>query len=125
MIRQILAASRSGDTARNTVVIRKALRFIQKHYAEDLSVQDIADAVSLSRYHLSRLFKEATGVTLLACLNDVRMKKARELLEQGDLTVSEVALRVGFRSASYFDKKFKQFYGCSPAGVQPPPTDEA
>lgn len=125
MIRQILAASRSGDTARNTVVIRKALRFIQEHYAEDLSVQDIADAVSLSRYHLSRLFKEATGVTLLACLNDVRMKKARELLEQGGLTVSEISLRVGFRSASYFDKKFKQFYGCSPAGVQPPPTDEA
>lgn len=116
---KVLDYTRDNNVNRSTVYIRKTILYIRENYARDLSVQEIADAMGLSRYYLSRLFKEATGSTLLEYLMEVRMKKSKELLSGGEgLTVAEVAARVGFNSPSYFDKKFKQTFGCSPAGFQ-------
>ena len=80
----------------------------------DLSVEDIASELALSRVQLYRKVKAVTGCTPVDLLRKARLTKARQLLVESDLTVSEIAYRVGFTSPSYFTKCFKDEYGTVP-----------
>ena len=80
----------------------------------DLSVEDIASELALSRVQLYRKVKAVTGCTPVDLLRKSRLTKARQLLVESDLTVSEIAYRVGFTSPSYFTKCFKDEYGTVP-----------
>ena len=80
----------------------------------DLSVEDIASELALSRVKLYRKVKAVTGCTPVDLLRKSRLTKARQLLVESDLTVSEIAYRVGFTSPSYFTKCFKDEYGTVP-----------
>ena len=66
-----------------------------------------------------KIFKEETGENFVEYLNRVRLVKAAELLQR-DLSVSEIALQTGFKSASYFNKKFKEFFGVPPTSYHNP-----
>ena len=80
----------------------------------DLSVEDIASDLALSRVQLYRKVKAVTGCTPVDLLRKARLTRARQLLLDSDLTVSEIAYRVGFTSPSYFTKCFKDEYGTVP-----------
>ena len=80
----------------------------------ELSVEDIASELALSRVQLYRKVKAVTGCTPVDLLRKSRLTKARQLLVESDLTVSEIAYRVGFTSPSYFTKCFKDEYGTVP-----------
>ena len=90
------------------------LQFIQEHYAEDVSVEQIAASAAISPSECLRCFHDMIGTTPNQYLRDQRTQRAAELLCGTGLQVSEIAAQCGFRDASYFARAFRQVYGCGP-----------
>lgn len=99
---------------RYSAPIQQALTYIDQHYAEDISLNTVADAVFLNRDHLSRQFKKEVGVTFSEYLTRCRMEQARRLLDRTSLRISDIALEVGISNMSYFSTVFHKVFGCSP-----------
>lgn len=93
----------------------KLIEYIDNHYMEDLSLENIAENTGFSKYHFSRLFKQYTGFTFCDYVCHRRIKVAEELLAKPDLSITEVALQAGFPSISTFNRLFKQYKGCTPS----------
>ncbi len=92
----------------------RAVEYIQDQLDTDLTVSGIAQAVYMSPYHFTRLFKESTGQTPHQYVVDARVKKAKELLITGKFTISEVAYHVGFVDQSHLTRHFKRVFGLPP-----------
>jgi AraC-like DNA-binding protein/ligand-binding sensor protein len=95
-------------------VLRKAERFIWENYTRKISLQEIAAAAGLSAPYFSTIFKEEMGENLSSYLNRLRVEKARHMLAETDLTLTEIASSCGFEDQSWFSKIFKSFTGISP-----------
>lgn len=91
-----------------------ALEFIKCHYREKIALCDIASALHLSGGYLSRKFKADTGMTTMECINELRMKKAAELLVSTDMNITETAEKCGFDDPNYFARLFKKNFGKTP-----------
>jgi TolB-like protein/AraC-like DNA-binding protein len=92
---------------------------LEAHYHdEQLSVDTLASKLNMSRSHLHRKLKLATGQPANQFIREYRLKRAMLLLQKGDINVSEVAFQVGFGSASYFTSCFTNFYGYPPGEVK-------
>ncbi|MBP1962229.1 response regulator [Paenibacillus aceris] len=89
-------------------------QYIHEHYADDMTLADLADKVYISRNHLSIIFKNMTGETFNTYLTRVRIEKARELLLERNMLVYEVAEQVGYKNVPYFSTLFKKFTGMNP-----------
>ena len=92
---------------------------MEQHYAEDLTLNMVADHVFLNREYLSRRFKQEVGMTFSEYLTAHRLKRAKELLETTGLRISEVASQVGIPNVSYFSTIFRKEFGCSPSDLRP------
>ena len=100
---------------RKARTVRAALRFIDEHYMEELSLEDIADHVCLSGNYLSNIFRQETGCTVAAYITQAKMKKAREILKNMEYTVADTARLIGYRDPRYFCRVFKQAAGMTPS----------
>jgi AraC family transcriptional regulator len=96
--------------------VADAIRFIQDHYAEPITLEDISAHVHLSPYHLARLFKQATGDSPHHYLIQVRLTSARALLSagSGQRSLAEIAAAVGFSDQSHLTRHFKRQFGVTP-----------
>lgn len=94
--------------------IWKARRFIEEHSTDHLSLGKVANAVGINPTHLSEKFKQVTGVKFVDYIARARFEKARKLLEDVDLRVSEIAFAVGFQSLAQFNRVFKKLSRKSP-----------
>jgi AraC family transcriptional regulator len=92
----------------------RAVEYIQDQLGTDLTVSGIAQAVYMSPYHFTKLFKESTGHSPHQYVVDARVKKAKELLTTGKFTISEVAHHVGFADQSHLTRHFKRVFGLPP-----------
>lgn len=90
------------------------LEYIDTHYTEDLTLEDMADIIGFSKYHFSRLFKQYTNFTFCDYLKHRRIQAAEMLLEQPEYSITEVALQAGFPSISTFNRIFKEYKNCTP-----------
>lgn len=99
-------------------LVRAVLAHIAENLHTRLKVEDIAKAVHLSPWHLSRTFKRLDGRNIMDCVKELRIERARELLAGNGLSVTEIAAMVGFESAGYFATCFKQATGVSPSEYQ-------
>jgi len=97
--------------------IEQAIRLLSLQYAQQLSIETIAKTLGYHRTHLTKLFKEATGVSPQQYLYKVRMKKAEELLG-GGLTVAQIASSVGYSDPLFFTKQFHKWSGMSPTSFR-------
>lgn len=95
--------------------VQKAARFIEYNYSRSIDVEDIAASVGISRSHLYRLFMENISVPPNEYLMRCRMNKAAALLEEGHLSVGEVASSTGFSDQLYFSRVFKKYMGIPPS----------
>ena len=91
-----------------------AVEYINAHYAEQLSLEQVAAQVYLNPDYFSRVFKIETGQTFINYLTDVRLQHSVQLLENTALRVQTIAQQVGYYNASYFSTTFKKKYGVSP-----------
>ena len=93
---------------------RAALNYIEQNLGQDISLGALAEMYRVSPSHLSRIFKQDTGITFLRYLNKQRLKKALTLLDDPQYRISEIATACGFSSALLFSKNFKEFFGQTP-----------
>jgi AraC-like DNA-binding protein len=99
--------------AREHPAVRTACEYIEEHYAEDISLSTLGGLVALSPYYFSRAFERETGLPPHGYLENVRIRKAREFLDQGESLVS-AALSAGYSDQSHFTHRFKRFLGVTP-----------
>lgn len=95
-------------------VIKRAREYIHEHQAEDLSLGQVAKAVNTSTFYFCKIFKKYTGISFTDYLSRVRIEKAKNLLLNPNLRVSEIAYEVGFQSLTHFNRVFKRILGQSP-----------
>ncbi|MGI5893043.1 MAG: AraC family transcriptional regulator [Candidatus Merdivicinus sp.] len=96
-------------------MVKIATRYMQEHFAEELSIETISAAAGFSKYYFCRGFKEITGRTVVDYLNFLRCTHAKRLLSTGRCNVSEAAERSGFRNFSYFSKIYRKYMGILPS----------
>ncbi len=95
-------------------IVEESIKYLKIHYADEISLDHVAGRFFLNQAYFSRLFKQYTGNTFTDYLIELRMEKAKEILEQGKYKVYEVSQMVGYHSEKYFFRIFKQYTGCSP-----------
>lgn len=95
-------------------VITKAKEFIREHHTEDLSLAQVAAAVHVSIFYFCKLFRKVTGTTFTEFVSRTRIEKAKNLLLNPNLRISEIAYEVGFQSLTHFNRVFKKVIGQSP-----------
>ncbi|GGG19866.1 AraC family transcriptional regulator [Paenibacillus aceti] len=94
--------------------VSQIINYIHENYNRRLTLDDISRRFYLSQSHLSRIFKESTGFTLIEYINSIRVKEASTMLKNSKLTVSEIAEIVGFESLTHFGRIFKGIVGVPP-----------
>jgi YesN/AraC family two-component response regulator len=95
-------------------LITRAKRYIEEKQSEDLSLGEVAKAVNTSTFYFCKMFKKATGLHFTEYVSRVRIEKAKNLLLNPNLRISEVAYEVGFQSLTHFNRVFKKITGQSP-----------
>ena len=108
------AATQPQLQTEHTAKLKTVLEYIEQHYAEELSIADLAELCYFSEYHFMRFFKKYVGMSCLDYIKNLRLEKAAELLEQGASSTLDISLSVGFRNLSYFHREFKKKYGVTP-----------
>lgn len=96
-------------------MLAAAMEYIEQNIDEDLKIGNLASKAYLSPNHFRRLFKENTGLNPIDYINSLRISKARKLLEEGLMSISEVGISVGIGDQNYFSKIFKSVTGLSPS----------
>jgi AraC family transcriptional regulator len=94
--------------------LQQAIDYIQAHLAEDMSLEAIATEVGMSRYYFCRLFKQSTGISPYQYLLKCRVERAKVLLLQGQQSITDIAIQVGFANQSQLGRHFKRFTGVTP-----------
>ena len=110
------AAKHNEGQASNTgESIRLAIGYIRSHVFSKLTLDEVAEEVGLSKYHFSREFKKATGMTVVSYINTVRCANAKKLLLKNEYSIHDIAIKCGFENDSYFSKTFKKHIGVLPS----------
>lgn len=94
--------------------LRQAMLYVEDHYSEGVTVEEIASAVGLDRTYLYRIFRAKLGVSPREYLLGVRLERAADLLRDSELPIAEVGAETGFHDASHFYKSFSSKYGVTP-----------
>ncbi len=95
-------------------LVNAAVRYLSYHITEKINIQVMADELFVSEAYLARRFRRETGRTITDYANHLRVDMAKLLFEEGRFNVTEIALRVGYRDASYFCKVFHRITGMAP-----------
>lgn len=93
------------------------LDYIQYNYTQQIGNKDLADIIHLSEDRFNHLFKESMGMAPLQYINEVRIRKAMNLLKKKEGTVAEIADSVGFSDYNHFGRQFRRYYGCTPSEI--------
>ena len=99
-------------------LFEEAVAIVEREYADDLALDDIARRVATSRRQLQRSYAEVGNTTFREHLTSVRMERAGDLLRHGNMTIREVANRVGYRQPAQFAKAFRRHHGTAPSGFR-------
>ena len=98
--------------------IRDVITYVEEHFREPISLQDIAGHLGLGREYFCRFFKKNMGMSFLRYLNEVRVSHVYRDLEQTDAPIAEIAEKNGFHNQKLFNRTFREVYGCTPSAVR-------
>ena len=98
--------------------MRRIVDYIDAHMGDGIRIAALAELVGLSAGHLHRAFRATTGVTPLAFINERRIQRSLTILATEDVSITELALRVGFVSPSHFTRTFRRITGSNPSHVR-------
>lgn len=99
-------------------VIHDAITYIHKNYRDNVKLSDVANYIGINESYLSRCFKKHLKVNFVDYLNQIRITEAKELLNNPELTISDIAYQVGYSNENYFSRVFKAVEGISPRQYQ-------
>lgn len=110
------AGSYAFESVNKKYVVERIVNYFEDHYNEKISLDQIAENMYLSPFYISKIFKSEIGDTPIRHLINIRLEKARMLLEEGNnSSIQEIAGMVGYDDAYHFSKLFKKRYGISPS----------
>lgn len=98
--------------------IQHALSYIEHHFCEPITLQEIADVVHLNTSYFSTLFKQSVGVKFSYYLTSYRIKQAKKLLLENKYSIEEISIRVGYQTSKYFIQIFKDYEKITPKQYQ-------
>lgn len=107
-----MKAESDADEQRTVIGI---VQYMQKHLAEEISLNVLAEQFHLSAQYISQLFKNEIGVNFLAYLTNIRMEKAKKLLLSSSLSIGEISEKSGYGDYRVFTKVFKKTEGVTPS----------
>ncbi|MEE0776383.1 MAG: AraC family transcriptional regulator [Bacillota bacterium] len=113
-IRALLEDAEYLPSIKNADVIYSAIEYIDSHYQEHISLQDIADHVHFSPPYFSKIFKKEMNITFTQYLTKVRIEESKKFLKDTSIALSDIPSMVGFEEQSYFTKVFHSVVGTSP-----------
>jgi AraC-like DNA-binding protein/ligand-binding sensor protein len=99
-------------------IVTKAKKIIEDRHSEDISLGQVAQEVHVSPFHLCKLFRKSAGMTFTEFVSRTRTEKAKNLLLNPQLRVSEIVYEVGFQSLTHFNRIFKKLVGESPTSFR-------
>lgn len=102
------------DTAGYNKLSRRVIAYLSEHYPENLSLDDISAGVGVTKNYLCNAFKSNTDITIIDCLNMIRIRKAAEQIVYSDLPLAQVAQMCGYVSVSHFNRVFMRYVGMPP-----------
>jgi AraC-like DNA-binding protein len=98
-----------------TLHVQNMISFLEQHYMEDLHLEQLEEALHLSKYYLSKIFKEVTGVTIFDFLYQRRINQAKIwLLVEKNMSITDIGYQAGFKHPSHFSRMFKNLVGSTP-----------
>ena len=118
LIIELLRSCTSGGAAIEKSPIGRAVLYLHRHFAEDITLDTLANLTHLSRSYFSELFRDSTGHTFKGYLIDLRMRNACRLLANTDMSVTDICYACGFESFSNFMRTFKARLGKTPLGFR-------
>jgi AraC-like DNA-binding protein len=95
-------------------VLARACTYMEENLGETFTLDDLARAVGVSRFHFSRLFRVSTGVSPMVYFLRLRIERAKQMLVKGDRKMCEIALALGFFDQSHFSRTFRRMTGLAP-----------
>jgi AraC family transcriptional regulator len=98
--------------------LKKTISYINDHLSQNISLEELAQEVGMSKYYFCKLFKQSVGLSPYQYLIQQRVERAKKLLHQGNLSITEVALAVGFCDQSSLSKHLKRLTGLTPKQLQ-------
>ena len=108
------AAMARIHTKQEKPIIKEACVYISEHLAENITLEHMASLLHVSQYYLSKLFKEEKGDNFIKYVTNLRMNKAKDLLQDSSLSIKEITAATGYNDQNYFSKLFKLRYGITP-----------
>ncbi|NUU62250.1 helix-turn-helix transcriptional regulator [Paenibacillus agri] len=115
---QQLVGSPKEHHSFNRERFKPLLTHVEEHFADKITIEQAAKTVNLNPYHFCKTFKKLTGRTFIDYVNLCRVNEAERLLLESNLSITEIAGRVGCDNPNYFTKLFKQYKGMTPSGVR-------
>jgi len=110
----VIARSASDNLKSYSLLIRNVIRYLQEHYTEDLSLRQLGAQFQVSPNYVSRLFKQEVGRGIFEYINEIRIEKAKSLLNDYRYKIYEIAELAGFNSQTHFSTLFQKHTGMSP-----------
>lgn len=111
-------ANKNSEETQSQKRIKTALKYIEEHYQETIELKDIAEKLGVSSGEVGRLFKKMLNETCFEYIGNYRIMRSMDLLNYTDMSISEIALKTGFNSFSYYTKYFKNKVGVSPSAYR-------
>lgn len=102
------------DTTGYNDLTKSVIDYLCAHYSESVTLDQVSAGVGITKNYLCNAFKRNTGITILECLNLVRIRKAAELIVYSDLSLAQVAQLCGYVSVSHFNRVFAHYIGLPP-----------
>ena len=102
------------NAANYSLPVQEAIQYVEQHLQEPLGMREVAEQIHLNPSYFSALFKEQTGLTFSVYVTRSRLQKAKELLLQTRLSMTDISEQIGYQTPKYFIKLFKDYEGISP-----------
>ncbi|WP_413380856.1 helix-turn-helix transcriptional regulator [Alkalihalobacillus sp. 1P02AB] len=102
------------ENLKHRQLVEQMVDFVQNRISENITLQDIADELYISRNYLGQIFKRIVGESFKSYLTRIRMEKAKKMIQEGNFLIYEVSEMVGYINPAYFTTTFKKYTGYTP-----------
>ncbi len=111
---ELIMTEQTGVSIRSQTRLILMMQYIEQHYAECITLADLAQAANISKSEAIRCFQTGLQTSPMSSLSDYRLFRARELILSTTDSITDISLQTGFESCSYFDRMFKKKFGITP-----------
>lgn len=111
----IIAKNFTNEVQKELDLFQLIINYINSHISEEITIELISEKCYISKYYLCRMFKKKMGLTVMEYILQTRIVMAKELLKEGNLSVTEISIICGFSSPAYFSRIFKEKTGVTPS----------